>query len=63
MNNYEELKKAIKHIDHSRKTKADKLKRIEGIVINYIAGGYTDEFVQSIFDICREPEPVYQEEV
>ncbi len=52
----EELKKANIHIDTNRKCKADKLKRIEELIIN-CQSGYTDEFIQSILAIVLENEP------
>lgn len=58
----EELKKIIKHIDHNRQTKAYKLTRIERIVTDCRSGGYIDEVIQSIFDICREPEHILKEQ-
>ena len=59
--NYKQLKrlqKTLKHTENGKKVKAEKLKRIEEIVIHCIQGGFTDEFVQEIFDICREYEEV-----
>ena len=52
------LQKTLKHVENGRNTKAKKLKRIEEIVTHCIQGGFTDEFVQEIFDICREYEDV-----
>lgn len=52
------LQKTLKHTENGKKVKAEKLKRIEEIVIHCIQGGFTDEFVQEIFDICREYEEV-----
>jgi hypothetical protein len=53
----EELKKANKHIEHSRNQKADKLMRIEKL-ITACSTGYTDEFIQELLIILHEPEPV-----
>lgn len=53
----EELKEIIKHIDHNRMQKANKLKRIEEIIIA-CKSGYTDEFIQSILAIVLEAEPI-----
>lgn len=58
----ENFKKIIKHIDYNRKTKAYKLIRIEKIILDCMTGGYTDEVLQRILDICREPERVLQED-
>ena len=52
------LQETLKHTENGRKAKANKLKRIEEIVTHCIQGGFTDEFVQEIFDICREYEEV-----
>ena len=52
------LQETLKHAENGRKAKANKLKRIEEIVTHCIQGGFTDEFVQEIFDICREYEEV-----
>lgn len=52
------LQETLKHVENGRKVKAEKLKRIEEIVTHCIQGGFTDEFVQEIFDICREYEEV-----
>ena len=53
----EELKKINKHIDHNRKQKADKLMRIEKLIIA-CSTGYTDEFIQELLVILHEPEPI-----
>ena len=53
----ERLKEIIKHIDHNRMQKANKLKRIEEIIIA-CKSGYTDEFIQSILAIVLEAEPI-----
>lgn len=58
---YKQLKRfqeTLKHTENGRKAKANKLKRIEEIVTHCIQGGFTDEFIQEIFDICREYEEV-----
>ena len=52
----EELKKANKHIEHNRNQKADKLMRIEKLIIA-CSTGYTDEFIQELLVILHEPEP------
>ena len=52
------LQETLKHTENGRNAKANKLKRIEEIVTHCIQGGFTDEFVQEIFDICREYEEV-----
>ena len=52
------LQETLKHTENGRKEKANKLKRIEEIVMHCIQGGFTDEFIQEIFDICREHEEV-----
>ena len=52
------LQETLKHTENGRKEKANKLKRIEEIVTHCIQGGFTDEFIQEIFDICREYEEV-----
>lgn len=62
MRSEENFQKIIKHIDHNRQTKAYKLTRIERIVLDCMDGGYTDEVLQRILDICREPERVSQED-
>ena len=55
---FKRLQETLKHTENGRKEKANKLKRIEEIVTHCIQGGFTDEFVQEIFDICREYEEV-----
>ena len=50
------IRRTLKHIENNRKQKADKLIRIEKLATNCIAGGYTDEFIQEIFNTCREVE-------
>lgn len=55
---FKRLQETLKHTENGRKQKANKLKRIEEIVTHCIQGGFTDEFVQEIFDICREYEEV-----
>ena len=52
------LQETLKHTENGRKEKANKLKRIEEIVTHCIQGGFTDESIQEIFDICREYEEV-----
>ena len=53
----ERWKEANKHIEHNRTQKANKLKRIEEILIA-CKSGYTDEFIQSILAIILEAEPI-----
>ena len=53
----ERLKEANKHIEHNRTQKANKLKRIEEMIIA-CSSGYTDEFIQSILAIILEAEPI-----
>ncbi len=52
----EELKKANKHIENNRNQKADKLMRIEKLIIA-CSTGYTDELIQELLVILHEPEP------
>ena len=52
-----ELKKVNIHIDNNRMVKADKLKRIEDLIIA-CSCGYTDEFIQELLVILHEPEPI-----
>ena len=52
----EKLKKANKHIEYNRNQKADKLMRIEKLIIA-CSTGYTDEFIQELLVILHEPEP------
>ena len=53
----ERLKEANKHIEYNRTQKANKLKRIEEMIIA-CSSGYTDEFIQSILAIILEAEPI-----
>ena len=53
----EELKKVNRHIEHNRTQKADKLMRIEKLIIA-CSTGYTDEFIQELLVILHEPEPI-----
>lgn len=53
----ERLKKVNRHIEHSRTQKADKLMRIEKLIIA-CSTGYTDEFIQELLVILHEPEPI-----
>lgn len=53
----DELKKVNNHIENNRKQKADKLMRIEKLIIA-CSTGYTDEFIQELLVILHEPEPV-----
>ena len=53
----EELKKTNIHIDNNRIVKAEKLKRIEDLIIA-CNSGYTDEFTQELLVILHEPEPI-----
>ena len=62
MRSEDDYKQIIKHIDHNRQTKAYKLTRIERIILDCMNGGYTDEVLQRVLDICREPERVLQED-
>ena len=50
----EELKKANIHIDNNRMVKADKLKRIEDLII----ASNSRYFIQELLVILHEPEPV-----
>lgn len=52
----EELKKINLHIDNNREHKANKLMRIEKLIIA-CSTGYTDEFIQELLVILHEPEP------
>jgi hypothetical protein len=53
----EELKKANLHIENNREHKANKLNRIEKLILACTTG-YTDEFIQELLVILHEPEPV-----
>ena len=53
----ERLKEVNEHIEHNRTQKANKLKRIEEMIIA-CESGYTDEFIQSILAIVLEVEPI-----
>lgn len=53
----EELKTANLHIENNRKHKANKLNRIEKLILTCTTG-YTDEFIQELLIILHEPEPV-----
>lgn len=52
----EELKRANLHIENNREHKANKLNRIEKLILACTTG-YTDEFVQELLVILHEPEP------
>ena len=52
----EDLKKTNNHIEHNRNQKANKLIRIEKLIIA-CSTGYTDEFIQELLVILHEPEP------
>lgn len=52
----EELKKANLHIENNREHKANKLNRIEKLILACTTG-YTDEFIQELLVILYEPEP------
>jgi len=52
-----ELKRANLHIENNREHKANKLNRIEKLILAYTTG-YTDEFIQELLVILHEPEPV-----
>lgn len=54
----ERLKTTLKHVEKGRKIKAKKLKKIEEIVTHCIQSGFTDDFIQQIFDLCRENEDI-----
>ena len=54
--NYE-LKKANLHIENNREHKANKLNRIEKLIL-VCTTGYTDEFIKELLVILHEPEPV-----
>ena len=53
----EELKRANLHIENNREHKANKLNRIEKLILACTTG-YTDEFIQELLVILHEPEPV-----
>ena len=53
----EELKKANLHIENNREHKANKLDRIEKLILACTTG-YTDKFIQELLVVLHEPEPV-----
>ena len=53
----EELKQILWNVDFNRQSKGKKLIRIEEL-LKKCATGYTDEFIQEMFSILHELEPV-----